>query len=145
MIQRIQTLWWLIALIFGVAFIFSPYAISGGEMLQSINCIEGQNPFCLGVLGTGIAAAFFTFITIFLFKNTNLQINLSRFALLLILVTIGLGVYYALQVVPGEDVPHYGAAFPVLSMLFIFLAMRGVRKDQKLLRSVDRGFYADEE
>ncbi|PSJ72382.1 DUF4293 domain-containing protein [Sphingobacteriales bacterium UPWRP_1] len=129
MIQRIQTIYLLLAALVCAAFIFTPFAISGSTLLQTLN-------FMALVALSGVVALL-SLGNIFLFKNRKLQITLCRVALLVILALIGGGIYYALAT-DGQDLPQYGAALPVLGTIFEVLAMRGVQADEKLIRSMDR-------
>lgn len=129
MIQRIQTIYLLLAAVVCAAFIFTPFALSGSTLLQTLN-------FLALIILSGVVALI-SLGNIFLFKNRKLQITLCRLALLVIVALIGTGVYYALTIA-GQDLPQYGAALPVVSAVFEFLAMRGVQSDEKLIRSMDR-------
>ncbi len=129
MIQRIQSVYLLLAAIVSGAFIFTPFAISGETILQTLNFTV--------LVALSAVVALVSITTIFFYTNRNLQINLCRLATLVIAVILGIGVYYAL-VTAGDDMPQYGAAFPALGIVFVFLAMRGVKSDIKLLRSMDR-------
>lgn len=129
MLQRVQSIYLFLATALAISFIFTPLAISGEEFLQVLEFIA--LPIISGVIG------FFTFITIFFFKNRKLQLNLCRFAVLLVLGLIGTAVYFVIDT-PGEDMPLFGAAFPFVAWLFIFLAMRGIKADENLIRSMDR-------
>ena len=138
MIQRIQTIYLFLAAALAIAFIFLPYAISGTEHLTALeNTIPVLPIPALAVLGGVIG--FFTFLNIFFFKNHRLQINICRFAIFLLLVTIGIGVFFAIEHTGTPDLPNYGAGFPVLSWVFLLLAMRSIRKDDKLLRDLRSG------
>ncbi len=83
-------------------------------------------------------------ISIFQFKNRTRQLSLARLGLigfLLLMILAGFFFYqdYSLlsQGVYLFEV-GYGALSPVLGILFIILAMRAIRKDEKLIRSMDR-------
>lgn len=129
MIQRKQTIYLLLATLVSVAFIFTPFALSGSTLLQTLNFVV--------LIAISAVVAVISFGNIFLFKNRKLQITLCRLALLLIIALIGTGIYYALST-DGQDLPQYGAAFPLLGTIFEVLAIRGVQADEKLIRSMDR-------
>lgn len=129
MIQRIQSVWFLLAAIACIVFIFTPFAISGSLLLTALNFIA------LAIM-SGLTALL-TLGIIFLYKNRKLQITLSRVALVMVSAIVGLGVYFALTT-EGQDTPYFGAGFPVLAMAFIILAIRGVQADINLLKSMDR-------
>jgi drug/metabolite transporter (DMT)-like permease len=81
------------------------------------------------------------FVTIIKFKNRVLQIRLCIFNIMLLL-----GFYGMLFFLLNKVKAHFTASifyaipvlFPVLSVILLFLAIRGIRKDILLLRSYDR-------
>ena len=80
-------------------------------------------------------------ITIFSYKNRILQMRLSVFSILLMLGSLGLIYFYALHgqgKIHGEFFYLYPVIFPVVSTILAFLAFRGVKKDEELVRSYDR-------
>ena len=80
-------------------------------------------------------------ITIFSYKNRILQMRLSVFNILLMLGSVGLIYFYSLQAhgkIDGEIFYLYPAIFPVVSAILAFLALKGVKKDEELVRSYDR-------
>ena len=86
---------------------------------------------------TGLVALV-SLINIFLFRNRPLQMNICKINLLLTLGLIGVAIYFTIAHKGMPDMPHYGAVFPVLVFLANWLAMRGVRSDEELVRSADR-------
>jgi hypothetical protein len=82
-------------------------------------------------------------IVIFLYTNRLLQAQLVRFCFLLVLIFIVIAFYYGteLQNVTRISAPvDYKIAdlFPILQLLFFHLAVRGINKDEALVRSADR-------
>jgi uncharacterized membrane protein len=137
LLSRKQSLFLLFVIGLCIGFIFTPYATSGEQVLETINYLP------LMII-SGVAALF-SFIAIFLFRkeNTIAKMNLKwqtyfvRIAILLLLGLIGTAVYFAI-ITPGEDMPHFGAAFPFAAWLFAYLAIRGIRLDRRRLREMDR-------
>ena len=80
-------------------------------------------------------------ITIFSYKNRILQMRLSVFSILLMLGLLGLIFFYAMHgksKINGEIFYLYPVIFPVISVILTFLAFKGVKKDEELVRSYDR-------
>lgn len=81
-------------------------------------------------------------LIIFMFKNLNGQLRLIRLSILFNLVLIGLiFFFYVAQVeLATASQANYdkGIFLPLVALVFLFLALRGVRKDIKLIRSADR-------
>jgi len=80
-------------------------------------------------------------VSIFLFKNRMLQMRLSIFNIMLMLGSIGLAYYY-IYIAFNElnATVHYSftAIIPVISAILTYLAFRGIKKDEKLVKSLDR-------
>lgn len=139
MIQRIQSVWLLLAAI--CAFVTYPLVLYVGKLVDG-----SERQFLLGdhfvlmifIIALGIIAL----ITIFLFKNRKLQFRLT---ILNIVLTIG---YLFLQYVMIEQFKkdsaiqtgsyQVAAMLPLLVMIFLILAARGIYKDDKLVKSLDR-------
>ncbi|MGI8893731.1 MAG: DUF4293 domain-containing protein [Bacteroidia bacterium] len=84
-----------------------------------------------------------TLIVIFLYKNRQLQAQLVRLCFLLLLVFIVLAFYFAneMQSLTRFNMPiEYKVAdlIPILQLLFFHLSVRGINKDEALVRSADR-------
>ncbi|MBZ0243315.1 MAG: DUF4293 domain-containing protein, partial [Bacteroidales bacterium] len=82
------------------------------------------------------------FMIIFMYKNLNGQLRLIRLSILFNLVLIGLiFFFYVAQielVTVSEASYDKGIFLPLIALVFLFLSLRGVRKDIKLIRSADR-------
>jgi uncharacterized membrane protein (UPF0182 family) len=82
-----------------------------------------------------------SFITIFLFRKRNLQTKLTIILLVLEILLILTGAFYAVkmvQVSPAPVTPELNFFFPFLEIIFTFLAYTGIRKDEVLIKSYDR-------
>lgn len=80
-------------------------------------------------------------LIIALFKKRTLQLLLSKILISIILgLILGLTFYaYALaEQFNAKLVPGFMMAVPVLQLIFSFLAYRGIKKDDNLVKSYDR-------
>ncbi|RKS56162.1 uncharacterized protein DUF4293 [Gillisia mitskevichiae] len=134
MLQRIQTIYlFLAALISGVLIFF--VSLWSNEAGESVFVEE-----VLIALGLFLGSAVLSFISIFLFKNRKLQFVLGRVNILLNFFLLGVFVYWSLTV-PGEmeiSEKGIGMFIPVLSIVFLVLANKAIKKDEDLVKSVDR-------
>ncbi|TVZ27278.1 uncharacterized protein DUF4293 [Gillisia sp. Hel_I_86] len=134
MLQRIQTIYlFLAALISGVLIFF--VSLWSNEAGESIFVEE-----VLVAMGLFLGSAVLSFISIFLFKNRKLQFVLGRINILLNFFLLGVFVYWSLSV-PGEmeiSEKGIGMFIPVLSIVFLVLANKAIKKDEDLVKSVDR-------
>ncbi|MDH7444720.1 DUF4293 domain-containing protein [Aquimarina sp. 2201CG14-23] len=134
MIQRIQTiyLFLVMALSGGVSTIL-PYGLDqNGETLLP------QNNFL--VLGMFAGSAVLALASIFLFKNRKLQFVLGRINILLNFILLGVFVYWSLTLSGETEVSEKGIGMliPVISIVLLVMANKAIRKDENLVKSVDR-------
>jgi hypothetical protein len=95
------------------------------------------------LLGCVALAVLLTFINIFRYKKRKGQIRMNRFISFLVWLEIAATglliwlppVFLSSAAQPAGD---YGGIFPLLTLLFLWLANRGIRRDEALIRSVDR-------
>lgn len=117
MIQRIQTLYLLMA---GILSAISAYLCFGGIVNgQFIPALTSET---LNIVGgfLCIIAALDSFIAIFLYKNRKSQMVLCC-SIILTAIIAALFYVWILVAVP-----------------FVYLAWRGIRADERLIRSIDR-------
>jgi drug/metabolite transporter (DMT)-like permease len=134
MIQRIQTLWLLLASICAFASVKLPFYFGSLEVPGPTINITPYDNFMLLVFV--IATALMGLVTIFLFSNRSLQIKMCIVGLVLSLANL---MHYFLFM---KNFKTGGLSlYSILSFLvpvFFILAIRSIYKDQKLLKSLDR-------
>jgi len=150
MIQRIQTLYLFLSLVFlGLMFAF-PFTIfidretteyvfnfSGVLRLEDGQLVLRTVP--PDILLTTISVI--NFVTIFLFKNRILQMRLTVLNMLLmagLLILTGYYVFFTRNQLDAQVYYKITLLFPLISLLLTWLAFRNIRKDELLIRSVDR-------
>ena len=120
MIQRIQTVYMLIA---GV--VAAMPILFGLDWLRTL----------LFAISAVVAL-----YTIFKYKKRNLQQLLNWLNIVINFTLLGIFVYRMLNS-PGESFiseKGVGVFAPVLSIVFLFLANKAIRRDEKLVKSADR-------
>jgi hypothetical protein len=148
MIQRIQSIYLLLGGIGQIIFATGTYFVY--ETTQMTYEITGT-----GIYNTdgekvggdsksfylGLAVALFSIVTIFLYKNRKQQIKFSKISgLITITEFLFLMITYFNIIETSENGIRYGFAgfmVPVTTILF-FLAHKSIKKDDALVRSVDR-------
>ena len=137
MLQRMQSLWLLLAAIAAFLTIrLSFYSGNFGENGQPTSFQYLTAGFNIWILILTIALVCVGAIDIFLYKNRKLQ---GRLALLGILISLfNIFLYYKQTL--RFDAGNYDltALLALLIPVCFFLAMRGIYKDQKLIKSLDR-------
>jgi len=150
MIQRIQSVWLFLAGITIFSLLLIPIVSNqaGGTetwimvsgLYQKTKGTSQKLQAFLPLLISTVAVGVMCFAAIFCFRNRTMQ---KRVIMATIAMIGGLSFWifnYARRI-PGDiDNASYGAgAFvPALAIIFCILAVRGIRKDEQLLRSADR-------
>ena len=139
MLQRIQTIWLLLAAACG----FSMYKLTIFEAQLPNNTYyrlsATESLFLFAVI---VSAACLSMIAVFLYKNRPLQRRIAIIGVLLSLLATGLEVWkinaYKSTATFVKGTYAWGGLLPILMAVFLILAARGIRKDEKLVRSLDR-------
>jgi hypothetical protein len=139
MIQRIQSLWLLLAGISGLLTYKLPIWIGTLQDGGVKNFVGTEN---LLFFAATIATCLLGFITIFLFKNRKTQKSLASVGLLLSILLIALEIWTVSDYKSASNFKEsswqFGAIMPILMMIFFFMAIQGIRRDEKLIKSLDR-------
>ena len=134
MIQRIQTLYLFLAAIVagGLPFVFNLWKTTSDNLVYAID-----EPLLLGGF---VVSAILSLISIFIFKNRKLQFVINRLTIILNFILLIALVYRSLNL-PGEtEVSEKGIGIflPIISIVLIVLANKAIKKDEDLVKSVDR-------
>ena len=129
MIQRVQSIYLLVAAIISLAsyFIFPKLDLFFINTSLMDYFIIPYLFFCF----------FMSTLNIFLFINRKLQININKFQLLIHLFVLIVFFYFFYQ----EKMLNPDLIWtltPISSIVFLSLANKGIKKDENLIRSVDR-------
>ncbi len=132
MIQRIQSIYLLLSVIFSIVVIAAPipYAFSGEQAMH----FSGE----IALVVIAALVALMSLANVFLFRNRKLQMTLCNVITGLTLVLIGVAGYFSVAHAAVPDIPHYGTALPGLVLVANLLAKRGIKADETLVRSADR-------
>ncbi len=141
MIQRVQSIYLLLTSIIsgGLTFFVSIWAtIKGNVYITDLFSTTSMTEKLIPVLF--FLSALLAAITIFLFKNRQLQFVMGRLNILTNLILLGLLLYVSLNL-PGEasvSEKGIGMFFPIITILLLVLANKAIKKDEDLVKSVDR-------
>lgn len=139
MIQRVQTIWLLLAAVTGFIMTRVPLyqGVVAGQALKKYFASESFPLF-----GVAIIAILAALTAIFLFKNRSAQIKLTILGILASVAFIALELWQADNFAASNGLlkPSYlwGALLPVAMIFFFILAAINIRKDTKLVKSLDR-------
>jgi hypothetical protein len=139
MIQRIQSVYLLIAAILLLCFGFFPLAEvqdMAGVVLASAGGMSAMNTFI-----PALAAALIAVLAIFMYRNRKAQMRLCLMLLLLSVVLsagTAYGIFSQASALSAQVAWKPGIALPLISGVLFYLAWRGIRNDDRLVRSADR-------
>lgn len=134
MIQRKQSLYLLVVVILS-SLLLSTFPLWKNESLEAQFAFN-FTPSLIGVSASAVLAL----ISIFLFKNRKLQFVLGRINILINFFIIGFFVYWSLNLSGETQVSEKGIGMfvPLVSIVFLVLANKAIKKDEDLVKSVDR-------
>lgn len=99
--------------------------------------IHRSEPLVLGLIFISIALAI---ISILSFKKRQLQFVLNRLNIISNFILLGVFVYRSLTL-SGETLVSekgIGVLLPIISIVFLVLANKAIKRDEDLVKSVDR-------
>ena len=155
MLQRIQTIWLLLAAVVLLGLFVFPYLnyidlvglgkklfVTGAYSSVNNEAVK-QESFLLQTVAT-VVLALIPFATIFLYSNRKLQLKLIYIEIVLIAL-FGVWIYSSASstlatISQSVGAQNIGVGFFLLPVSIIFLAMAigGIRNDEKLIKSADR-------
>ena len=135
MIQRIQTVYLLIALVISAVlpYLFPLWTMSDGKKFYFMS--DSIYTILFGLTTT------LTLVSILYFKKRQHQFVLNRLSIILNLILLGLFVYRSLNL-SGETLvvseKGIGMFLPIVAIVFLALANKAIKKDEDLVKSADR-------
>lgn len=135
MLQRIQTVFMVAGIIWtlSVGFLGIFMVVDGVEIR-----IEDSIFYLIGVIVVALLFA----ISVALYRNRNLQVRINRLNTLVNLVAFGIlayVAYYHLPQIAGKQAHLlWASAIPVMNLVFLIMANRGIMADENMVRSLDR-------
>ena len=140
MIQRIQTLYLAIVAVIaiGLTNVLSFYTIDE-KAVKLMNTFSEDSLTIKSVGVFFIVSALLAILAIFKFKNRQNQFVLNRLNIIVNFYLLGVLIYLSLTL-PGESVSEKGIGvyFPLVSVVLLVLANKAIKKDEDLVKSVDR-------
>lgn len=150
MIQRIQSVYLLLVVILMGVVMSLPLGIYVGadgsvSTLRALGIdIAGvdHDSSCWGLFAIALLSVIIALATIFLYKNRKLQIRLTVFNILVIIgwyaTFTAFVMAYNNQLASTTFHCSMGSVFPLIAIFFNLLAIRGIRKDERLVKAADR-------
>ena len=157
MIQRIQTIYLALVAVFSILGLCLPIGqfYEGSHLVATYNnfifaqtnqagATQDLGPLALGILL--IIVALITMMSIMLFRHRMRQLRLTIFTTILLVGYVGYYAFltwkYQLQMANTNPTIDYhlcvAAILPIISIILNCLAIHGIRRDEALVRSLDR-------
>jgi len=147
----------LVIALSGVVFLFTPileiinyesfYTMDAFNVFEMENNAKKPLKSNIGLAVMSIIITLLSGIIIFLYKNRPLQIKLSKFLILLLALELAALFFYSdaaksfLSETPKDQIStsyKIGVVIPIISIVFTYLTIRFIKKDDELVRSADR-------
>ncbi len=153
MIQRAQSVYLLsvsVLMIFIIVLPVAEIAIKGGEIViyhnYGLKSYSAENAkiifstFPVTILTCVIALI--SFINIFLYNNRNLQMRFCIYNMILLIGLVVLIYFYYTVMRKRLDILNHtfkiAIVFPIISAILTLLSLKGIRRDEALVRSCER-------
>ena len=154
MIQRKQSLFLILAIIAYAVCLFLPIAsvsasgMGTDSMVYNLGVVNGDSGIsvsstCLPLFLLLAVSAVISLATVFFYKNRKLQMNLCSIA------SLFTGLWYVdyllmvFSIIPIPEVEgatnfQFASCLPLVALLLVLMARKGVSDDEKLVRAADR-------
>ncbi len=152
MIQRLQTIYFLIAALLIGALFFVPFAeivSAKGEIyrfdLKGFYSTDSLNPTILignlSIVILDVISIILLIVSLIQYKNRSRQILLSRLTIFILLILIALNclnLWRSVNFVPGNYQLKIFLVLPLIAIVLIYMAIKAIKKDEKFLKSANR-------
>ncbi|MDR0295856.1 MAG: DUF4293 domain-containing protein [Prevotellaceae bacterium] len=129
MLQRIQTIFLLAAAILLTCMFFNPFISAGDELIQYTDFLTIRILIILTVV--------IGYLNIFMYRKRTIQIRLCIYNCLVLLGLQGFIAYYIFTN-KVDVVFSLTAAFPIISAILTYMAMRYIVRDEALVKTMER-------
>lgn len=149
MIQRIQSVYWLVVSVLSTLLLMTPLAGFSNQKMSLVfqiasvtNQADGSVFYSVWpLLVLNILIIVLSVVSILKYKNRKLQIKLSLANMALLLAFYVLFFVYAEVIKSASGLQltwNFAIVFPLVSVVMNWLAMRAVKADEALIKSLDR-------
>lgn len=147
MIQRIQTLFLLIALVLQALLFFQPLAVlqlddaTFYEIFVKGYVFNNQIQYSVSLLIFTFITLLLNLVIIFLYKKRILQMRLAVYNTILLIGLQGViayTIYATSDNLNAEIFLQYAAILPIIIAILHLIAFKYIKRDEELVRSADR-------
>jgi len=147
MLQRKQTLYLLVSSLLLLFAILTPF-VQNSELIFTSFLLKQkivENPLVLQTFPIAILLIILIILhlfCIFLFTNRFIQLRFVIFSMILTFGFYGILLFYHFMAKDKFGLEFYMYSYslvsPLIAIIFDFMAMKGIQKDEKLVRDADR-------
>ena len=142
MIQRIQSIYLLLAVIVSFASLFycKVTIAESATMIQIIDTFKIDRLLIKSIGISFVISTLLSLVTIFLYKRRQQQFVLGRMNILINFYILGVLLFESLNL-PGETAVSekgIGVFIPIVIIVLLAMANKSIKKDEELVKSVDR-------
>jgi len=142
MIQRVQSVYLFAAAVIssGLIFLFDLWKNVAMVEFYAMNFLEEFKLEFVIIPVLFLLSGFMSVISLFLYKKRLKQFVLNRFNILINLILLGVLIYHLLTLSGEAKVSEkgIGVMLPIIVIVLLVLANRAIKKDEDLVKSVDR-------
>ena len=153
MIQRIQTLYLFLVVIISVIFMTGnilTYRSDPGQAkivtFTGVSSITGaaasvREKRMIPLTALSVLVPVFALVSVLLYRRRRIQTRFAIITLLIDILLLMLAPFYYFYLVRSgakEIMPAIRLIIPMISLILIILAIKGIRRDENLVRSYDR-------
>jgi len=142
MVQRIQSLYLFFSAIIslGLIFVFALWENVDKIEFFAIDLFDESNLAFKVIPILFLLSGLMSLISLSLFKTRLKQFILNRFNILINLILLGVLIYHLLNLSGEAKVSEkgIGVMLPIIAIVLLVLANKAIKKDEDLVKSVDR-------
>ena len=142
MIQRIQSLYLFIgaAISLGLTFVFSLWSTIVNVEYYVMNLLAEKEITIKIIPILFMLSGLMSLVSIFLFKKRKDQFVINRLNILINLILLGVLIYHLLTLSGEMQVSEkgIGLGLPIIVIVLLVMANKAIKKDEDLVKSVDR-------
>ena len=124
----------------GLIFVFSLWTNTKGVEYFALDLFNESLIILKVIPILFVLSGFLSLISLFLFKNRKNQFVLNRINILINLILLGVLIYHLLTLSGETQVSEKGIGvfLPVVVIVLLAIANKAIKKDEDLVKSVDR-------
>lgn len=142
MIQRIQTVYLLVAALLSLVlpFVLPLWPDGEGNLVSSGRIAKTGDTGFTFYASLLLVSGILSLLTVLSFKKRKTQLRINTFNIIVNLIILGLLIYHLLTLPGGTLVSEKGIGLllPFVVIVLLAIAGRAIKKDENLVKSVDR-------